>query len=193
MQALNNLGICYEIGQKDFNQRNNRGDIEEPLGETYQKDVNKAADMYLQAAQLSYVPAMVNLASLLFKSAKNCKQLTYGDKKVKLESLEKEDSIFDDDLEEMYFQSANWLRMALSEEPKNSEANFLMGVLFEQGLSVDVDHERAFFYFEQASLRGHMSAFTKLGHFYYSGVKRAQFIQQELEYLRYSSLFKDNV
>ena len=185
-QAFNNLGICYEVGLEEYNLTNNisSNDVSEGPQQLH-RDINKAADLYLQAAHQSYVPAMVNLATLLFKSAKNCKQLIYGDKKPKPESLDQDDSVFEDDLEEMYFESANWLRTALSEQESNPEANFLMGVLFEQGLSVDVSHERAFCYFETASQSGHINAFTKLGHFYYSGVKKAEFIQQELDSMKY--------
>ena len=92
---------------------------------------------------------MVNLATLLFKSAKNRKPLIFGDRKgIIPESLDKDDLMFDDELDEMYFQAANWLRTALSDDPRNGEANYLMGVLFEQGLSVDINHERAFNYYQ---------------------------------------------
>ena len=52
--------------------------------------------------------------------------------------------VFGDDQEEMYFDAANWLRLALSLEPNNPEANFLLGVFYQQGLSVDVNNELAF-------------------------------------------------
>ena len=55
----------------------------------------------------------------------------FGDIKISKDELEKDDSIFDDDMEDMYFQAANWLRIALSEDPRNAEANYLMGVFFE--------------------------------------------------------------
>ena len=74
---------------------------------------------------------MLNLAKLLFLSAKNCKPLILGDRKGnKSESLDKDDYMFDDDQEDMYFQAANWLRNALSEQPRNGEANYLMGLMF---------------------------------------------------------------
>lgn len=51
----------------------------------------------------------------------------------------------------MYFDAANWLRLAISLEPNLPEANFLLGVFYQQGLSVDINHELAFDYYEQAS------------------------------------------
>jgi len=67
----------------------------------------------------------------------------------------------------MYFDAAQWLRLALSHDPNHIEANFLLGVFYEQGLSVDVNHEHAFKYYEAASKGQHPKALTKLGHLYY--------------------------
>mmetsp|Transcript_17021 Transcript_17021/g.26285 ORF Transcript_17021/g.26285 Transcript_17021/m.26285 type:complete len:82 (+) Transcript_17021:945-1190(+) len=45
------------------------------------KDVDLAAELYLKSARLDYVPAMVNLATLIFKQAKNNRSLSFGKKK----------------------------------------------------------------------------------------------------------------
>lgn len=48
VEALNNLAICYEIGEKEFNERyNKKADASSIDGVEYQKDINKAADLYL--------------------------------------------------------------------------------------------------------------------------------------------------
>lgn len=57
----------------------------------------------------------------------------------------------EDELEEMYFEAASWLRLALSHEPTMADANYLLGTLYEQGLSVDMNHEHAFRYYETAA------------------------------------------
>ena len=51
----------------------------------------------------------------------------------------------------MYFEAANYLRLVLSIDENIPEANFLMGLFYEQGLSVDFNHEYAFKYYEKAS------------------------------------------
>ena len=45
--------------------------------------------------------------------------------------------MFDDDQEDMYFDAASQLRMALEIEPNNADANYLMAVFWEQGLSTE--------------------------------------------------------
>mmetsp|Transcript_37745 Transcript_37745/g.27452 ORF Transcript_37745/g.27452 Transcript_37745/m.27452 type:complete len:80 (+) Transcript_37745:419-658(+) len=50
-----------------------------------------------------------------------------------------------------------------------------MGVLFEEGLTVDKNIRIAFKYYKTAAKNGHGKAHTKLGHFYYSGVKDTTF------------------
>lgn len=76
----------------------------------------------------------------------------------------------------MYFEAANWLRLALSFDPNQADANFILGVMAEQGLAVDVDHEHAFKYYEKAANAGNWKAFTKLGHLFFQGVKKSQFL-----------------
>ena len=51
----------------------------------------------------------------------------------------------------MYFEATNWLRLALSMDENLSDANYLLGLFYEQGLSVDQNHEYAFKYYEKAS------------------------------------------
>lgn len=84
---------------------------------------------------------------------------------------------FQDDIEEMYFEAANWLRMAISMDENLREAHYMLGLFHEQGLSVDKNHELAFKYYQKASSLGHVHSLTRLGHFFYSGVKRTEFLQ----------------
>jgi hypothetical protein len=37
----------------------------------------------------------------------------------------------------MYFDAANYLRLALAIDENFADANFLLGVLYEQGLGID--------------------------------------------------------
>lgn len=93
---------------------------------------------------------MVNLALLLYKCGKNYKHFKYGDRKYERYQKTKnptefgDELMFSDDIEELYFDSANWARLALLANPNLPEANYLLGVLYEQGLSVDTNHELAF-------------------------------------------------
>jgi len=71
---------------------------------------------------------MINLAYLLFKCAKNNVSLVYGNNKfMQLEQTE----MFGDDQEEMFFEAANYLRLALSIDENIAEANHLLGVFYE--------------------------------------------------------------
>ncbi len=91
---------------------------------------------------------MVNLSLLLYNSAKNNKKINFTNNNFSLENKEKieedEDEMFSDDIEELYFESAKWARLTLSKDANNSDANYLLGLLHEQGLSVDINHELAF-------------------------------------------------
>ena len=51
----------------------------------------------------------------------------------------------------MYFEAINYLRLALSIDENIPEGNYLMGLFYEQGLSVDLNHENAFKYYEKAA------------------------------------------
>jgi TPR repeat protein len=81
----------------------------------------------------------------------------------------------DDDIDEMYFEAQNWLRLALGKED-NADANYLMGQLYEGGLSVDQNHQLAYSYYEKAAKSGHVKSLTKMGHLTYSGVKRTEYM-----------------
>jgi TPR repeat protein len=54
------------------------------------------------------------------------------------------------DQDELYFQSATWLRRALFTNENNAEALFLMAKLYEEGYSVDVNPELSQKYYERA-------------------------------------------
>ena len=75
-RALNNLGLCYEMGPEQ-SKVEGREDEEKII----EADPSYAAQLYLQSARLSYTPAMVNLAQLLFKSAQNNRSLVCGNQK----------------------------------------------------------------------------------------------------------------
>ena len=69
--------------------------------------------------------------------------------------MNSESLTFEDDLEEMMFEAANWLRMAISLDENLPEANFILGIFYEQGYSVEQNHNTAFSYYEKAALAGH--------------------------------------
>ena len=73
---------------------------------------------------------------------------------------------------ELYFDCANWLRMALSRNDEIKDAHYLFGVLYEKGQSVDQSMKKAFDCYKRAAELGHAKAYTKLGHCYYSGIKK---------------------
>jgi len=126
---------------------------------------------------MDFAPAMVNLGYLIFKSAKNNIKLNYGNKLMVDEMQNINPSnIFGEDLDDAYFDSATQLKLALSHDPNLADANYLMGVLYEFGLGVDLNHEIAHEYYLKASKCGHVKANTKLGHFAYSGVRRGEFL-----------------
>jgi TPR repeat protein len=51
------------------------------------------------------------------------------------------------------------------------DAHFLMGYIYEKGIQVDKDLMEAMTHYQKASDLGHVKATTKLGHFYYSGIR----------------------
>jgi TPR repeat protein len=70
----------------------------------------------------------------------------------------------------LYFECATKLRFALAKDETLTEANFLLGSLFEDGLSVDLSPENAYKYYKKAADASYAKAYTKLGHFSYSGI-----------------------
>jgi TPR repeat protein len=79
------------------------------------------------------------------------------------------------DQDELYFQSATWLRRALFTNENNPDALFLMAKLYEEGYSVDVNPELSQKYYERAGEQGMHKAYTKIAHYQYSrrNVKKA--------------------
>ena len=120
---------------------------------------------------------MVNLAYLLYKCATNNQGLEFGPHKF-LENGEQ--PYLDEDIEEMYFEAVHWLRLTLSKEPNVADAYYLLGLFYEQGLSIDQNHELAFKYYQKAAEAGHVKSMTKLGHLYYSGIRKAEFMEEEV-------------
>ena len=96
-----------------------------------------AAELYNESALQEHVPAMVALAMLLFRCAKNGTELEYNQKQLK-------------DKQSLFFEAAEWLRLVATIE-SNAQALFMLGLFYEQGLSVDCNHEIAFKYYMQAS------------------------------------------
>ena len=115
--------------------------------------MNHAANLYYKSAQQQYTPAMVNLAYLLHKCASNTQPLQFGSKSF-LENGGEQFQL-EDEIEEMYFEATNWLRLALSKDEGVADANYLMGLFYELGLSVDQNHELAFKYYTRAAETGH--------------------------------------
>lgn len=87
--------------------------------------------------------------------------------------------MFGEDLEDAYFDAGSYLRLALSIDEGHPEANYWMGILYEEGLGVELNHEISWKYFERSAQAGFMKAFTKLGHFCYSGVRRQEYMKEE--------------
>ena len=63
--------------------------------------------------------------------------------------------------------------MALGKNSKNQEAYFLMAKLYEEGQSVDKNAALAYQYYQKAAEFKFPKAFTKLGHYHYSGYSSA--------------------
>ena len=74
-----------------------------------------------------------------------------------------------------FFDCANWTRRALSKNSEQRDAQYLMGVLYEQGLSVDQNQDAAFRCYVKAAELGCVKSNTKVAHMYYSGVKARKF------------------
>ena len=70
--------------------------------------------------------------------------------------------------------------MALTKDDTIGEANFLLGRLYEEGLSVDHNVEYSYKYYLKATEQSYAKAFTKIGHFYYCGVKGNNFMNDTL-------------
>ena len=121
-RAQNNLGLCFEQG----------------LGKAVQ-DYHQAIKLYELSADQQNDQAMTNLGYLYFKMAtQGLYPFTHqGTKQVM-------------DQDELYFQSATWLRRALFTNENNAEALFLMAKLYEEGYSVDVNPELSQKYYERA-------------------------------------------
>jgi TPR repeat protein len=112
-------------------------------------------DKYEKSARLGCISAMVNRAYLHFKMA-NLAESEY-------EQIDH------------YFDCANWAKLALSKNPEQRDAQYLMGVLYEQGWSVDRNLEAAFRCFLKAADLGCIKSNTKVGHMLYSGIKARKF------------------
>ena len=80
--------------------------------------------MYEKSAKLGYCPAMVNRAYLFFRMA------------------ERSDNEFDKS--DYYFECSNLLRLALSRNEDIKDAQYLLGHLYENGISVDLNLCAAF-------------------------------------------------
>ena len=171
-RALNNLAICYELGSLGYKLQHPAADDDTLDTE---KDLNHAAELYYKAIKLQHLPAMTNLAYLLYQCARNKTSLSYGPHKF-LSTLE--EPFIEEEIDDMFFEAVSLLRLALFQDENLADANFLMGLMFENGLSIDRNHENAFKYFEKAAQAGHAKAWVKLGHFWYSGVRRLEYLTE---------------
>ena len=116
-----------------------------------EQNYEKAMQLYEKSAKLDYAPAMVNKAYLHYKLA--------------------EQSQCDFDKSDHFFECSSWLRLALSRNEDIKDAQYLLGHLYEEGLSVDRNMVAAFECYKKASELGCVKSTTKLGHMYYSGIK----------------------
>lgn len=185
--GMHNLATCYEIGFVEYHQQRGIKLKENKAG--LEKNINRAAELYLESALQEYVPSMLSLALLLFRSAKQNRPLAFGGRSflqgnsVNPIAGNVEDRAatlsFNEDVNDMYFECANWLRLAITLDEKLTEAFYLLGLIYEQGLSVDVNHELAFKHFNRAAQLGHVHALVKLGHLCFSGIKRTAFLADQ--------------
>ena len=180
-KALYNLGICYELGSQEFNERNGIQVSPTDNKSIVIKDMDRAASLYLESSKLDFIPGMVSLAVLIFRCAKNGKNLVYNNQPKQQSSLVNldDENLFGEDLEDAYFDAGSYLRLALSMDEGHPEANYWMGVLYEEGLGVEINHEISWKYYERSAQAGFMRAFTKLGHYCYSGVRRQEFMKDD--------------
>lgn len=86
------------------------------------------------------------------------------------------------DTDELYFQSVFYARLVLIEHestgsPCCKEAHYLLSKMHEQGIPsvVDKNLKLAFDHLEKAASSGLPKALTKLGHYYYSGIRSDEF------------------
>jgi len=75
------------------------------------------------------------------------------------------------DRSEHLFECQHWLRIALDQNSLLKDAHFLLGYMYEKGLSVSLDLKTAFNHYEIAADQSHLKALTKVAHFYYSGIQ----------------------
>lgn len=85
-KALCDLGACYELGQDDFNAMMG---VASPPERGIMKNINLAANLYYQSAQLDNVQGMINLACLIFKCGKNNKMLGDFKREIDVADFEK--------------------------------------------------------------------------------------------------------
>lgn len=91
------------------------------------------------------------------------------------------------------FECAHILRLCLDTNKNIKDAQFLMGYLYERGLSVELDLKLAFDHFKAAADLGHCKANTKLGHMYYSGIREQTLTNTEDEMLSTANSFDDEI
>lgn len=67
--GMHNLATCYEVGHAEYHQLKGKNTAKDakPILE---KNINKAAELFLESALQEYVPSMMSLALLLYRSAK---------------------------------------------------------------------------------------------------------------------------
>jgi len=112
------------------------------INEGFNKDVNKAIDIWNIAAQKGSIEAQYSLAVCIRD----------GVGKVEKDSKK----AFD-------------IMIKLAEEKNYHLAHYACGIMFDKGQGTDIDHERSFKHFKEAALRGVLPALHNLANAYYSG------------------------
>lgn len=126
----------------------------EGINEGFQTDVNKAIDLWNIAAKKSSVEAQYSLTVCIRDGVGKMQQ----DKKKAFE-----------------------LMMKLAEEKNYPLAHYACGIMYDKGEGTDIDHERSFKHFKQASLLGVLPALHNLANAYHNGkgvavdIKKAAF------------------
>ncbi|CAI2385066.1 unnamed protein product [Moneuplotes crassus] len=158
-QALNSIGaILYERGQykrsaEYFRKASEKGNIESisnlgicyELGRGAHKDVNRAYELYEDAAKRENPQAMSNLGYLLYKKGKVSKA------------------------QKVFLEAAMWFRMSITEDYSIRDSHFYLGSMHHNGEGVDKCYKSAFKYYKAAADLGHDIACEKLGNLCYSG------------------------
>ncbi|UXM96538.1 sel1 repeat family protein (plasmid) [Bartonella sp. HY329] len=88
-----------------------------------------------------------------------------------------------------YLKAYKWLLILANRN--NREALYRLGTYFEDGLGVQKDPKRAFYYYEKAANDGEVKAYGKLAIFYAKGIGVRKDLQSAFEYSFYAAQKRD--